>query len=454
MTINGENAENTVIERASGVPPTFFRIFEVAVSANVTMNGITIRNGDLIGSLPQGLRGGGVLNFGNLTVNRSIIERNIGGRRGDGGGIANLGTVAVINSSIAHNAADDTDGFGDGGGLVNMNIHATAIIQNSTINGNGAWHGGGLANLSGTIEVSNSTIANNRTVTGGAGISSAGITTVMNSTISGNSGNGEIIFPPGTPVTARGGGISGTVTLQNSILALNTVMGAPGSDPALGPDCFGSITSLGNNIIGDLSDCSINPQLGDLIGDPSLGAFIDDGAPGNGRFPLLPGSPAIDAGNDTACPPTDQLDTPRLGSCDIGAIEFYLVVNDLVVVGTVSTDFDATPVPGGPAGVFRVTTDFTNRSNQGIVNPFVEVVELTGGNLLLNADGGAGGVGARLTLPDSATTPFQPGASSTVEFLIGLQQQEPFTFFVNMLGAPGASNPSVSMQWKSQPSSR
>ena len=107
-----------------------------------------------------------------------------------------------------------------------------------------------------------------------------------------------------------------------------------------------------------------------------------------------------------------------------------------------STDFDPTPVPGGPAGTFRITADFTNTSNQAIVNPFVEVVELTGGNLLLNADGGAGGVGARLTLPDSATTLFQPGASSTFEFLIGLQQQEPFTFFVNMLGAPGTSNSS------------
>ena len=211
-------------------------------------------------------------------------------------------------------------------------------------------------------------------------------------------------------------------------------------------DCSGTVTSLGHNLIGDLTGCTITLQPSDLTGDPGLGEFTDDGAPGNGRFPLLPGSPAIDAGNDAACPATDQLDTPRLGACDIGAIEFYPVVNDLVAVGNVSTDFDATPVPGGPAGTFRITADFTNTSNQAIVNPFVEVVELTGGNLLLNADGGAGGVGARLTPPDSATTPFQPGASSTFEFLIGLQQREPFTFFVNMLGAPGTSSSSVSMR--------
>ena len=119
-------------------------------------------------------------------------------------------------------------------------------------------------------------------------------------------------------------------------------------------------------------------------------------------------------------------------------------MNNLVAVGTVSTDFDATPVSGGPAGTFRITADFTNTSNQAIVNAFTEVVELTGGNLLLNADGGAGGVGARLTLPDSATTSLQPGASSTFEFLIGLGKQEAFTFFVNMLGEPQTSNPLVS----------
>ena len=158
----------------------------------------------------------------------------------------------------------------------------------------------------------------------------------------------------------------------------------------------------------------------------------------------MPGSPEIDAGNDVACPPTDQLGTPRNGRCDIGAVEFYPVVNDLMALGSLSTAFDPTPMPGGPTGIFRITAEFTNTSNQAIVNPFVEVVELTGGNLLLNADGGAGGVGARLTLPDSATTPFQPGASGTLEFLIGLQQREPFTFFVNMLGEPQTSKPFIS----------
>jgi hypothetical protein len=99
--------------------------------------------------------------------------------------------------------------------------------------------------------------------------------------------------------------------LQNTILALNS-----------GTDCSGGpITSLGNNIIGDNS-CDISLLSTDLTGDPGLGDFVDDGTPGRGHFPLNPGSQAVDAGNSGACPATDQLGLPRVGECDIGAIEF------------------------------------------------------------------------------------------------------------------------------------
>ena len=148
----------------------------------------------------------------------------------------------------------------------------------------------------------------------------------------------------------------------------------------------------------------------------------------------MSGSQAINAGNDAACPSTDQLGTPRNGPCDIGAVEFYPVVNDLVALANTTTAFDPTPVPGGPAGTFRITAEFTDTSNQAIGHHFAEVVELTGGNLLLNADGGAGGVGARVTLSENTSRPFVPGATETFEFIIGMQKQDPFTFSVNMLG--------------------
>jgi hypothetical protein len=89
------------------------------------------------------------------------------------------------------------------------------------------------------------------------------------------------------------------------------------------------VTSLGHNLIGDPTGCTITLHPSDLTGDPGLATFTDDGRPGNGHVPLLPTSQALDAGNDAVCPRRDQLgqrriNIPRVGTsrCDIGAIEF------------------------------------------------------------------------------------------------------------------------------------
>jgi hypothetical protein len=98
------------------------------------------------------------------------------------------------------------------------------------------------------------------------------------------------------------------------------------------------------------------------------------------------------------------------------------------------TTYDRTPVPNGPAGTFVVVAKFDNTSDKTIVNPFFEVIQLSGGNLLLNADGAPGGVGATMTPPESLTTPLLPGETGTYEFRIGLQKLAPFAFSVSMLG--------------------
>jgi hypothetical protein len=94
----------------------------------------------------------------------------------------------------------------------------------------------------------------------------------------------------------------------------------------------------------------------------------------------------------------------------------------------------------------RITAEFTNTSAQPIGHRFAEVVELSGGNLLLNADGGAGGLGARLTPPDADN--LLPGNSQPFKFLIGLQNSEPFTFLVNILGDRQNSSNSVTLLGK------
>jgi hypothetical protein len=112
-----------------------------------------------------------------------------------------------------------------------------------------------------------------------------------------------------------------------------------------------------------------------------------------------------------------------------------IVVNNLVSLSPLVISFNPTPVPNGPAGTFTITATFTNTSSTSILNPLFQVVELSGGNLLLNADGGPGGVGARLT-PNVSDGVLSPSESFTVDFLIGLQARERFTFFVNLLGMP------------------
>ncbi len=53
-----------------------------------------------------------------------------------------------------------------------------------------------------------------------------------------------------------------------------------------------------------------------------LGALADNGGP-TLTHALLPGSPALDAGNDAACSATDQrgVSRPQGAHCDIGAYE-------------------------------------------------------------------------------------------------------------------------------------
>lgn len=402
QTIHGAGAATTIIERDDSAP--LFRIFHIAVSGELTLDRLTVRGGR------GGAVGAGILNQGKLIVAHSILAENRGSTFG--GGILNTGTTIITHSSVTGNVARQ------GGGMSNA---GTVSIDNSAFTDNSSTSGAGGLHNSGKVIITNSTFARNGTGIGGGGaIDNGGQGTITNSTISDNAA----LF---------GGGIDdsgGKLELQNTVLAHNTARRGDGDDCS---NESGLVTSLGNNLIGV---CDIALQATDRTTDPGLGEFADDGAPGHARVSLLSDSPAIDAGNDSTCPATDQLGTPRRGICDIGAVEFYPLVNDLVAVGNVTTAFDPIPVPGGPAGSFRITAEFTNTSTQLIGHRFAEVVELSGDNLLLNADGGVGGVGARLTSPKSLSTAFVPGATETFEFVIGLQKQEPFTFFVNMLGDP------------------
>ena len=239
---------------------------------------------------------------------RTLIADSFGNH--NGGGIRNEGNALVEYSTIAHNHSADGGGIYNTGSLV---IRNSAIIFNST---DCCTAGGGILNDGGSVQIINSTIAENFGGVGG-GISNSGQVSILNSTIRENESSD--LFP------SSGGGISntgGTLTLQNTIVAENTV-GFSGLGP--NPDCFGTIKSLGNNLIGDLSGCNINFQPSDLTGDPGLDSLVGGGVedpPGGAHYPVLAESTVIDMGNPKACLKNDQIGHLRDGVCDIGAVEF------------------------------------------------------------------------------------------------------------------------------------
>jgi hypothetical protein len=308
LTIRGQGAETTIIERDTGAP--FFRILSVAAAGTVTLQRLTLRNGlaFLFGV------GGGVINGGTLSLIDCILTRN---NAAVGGGLFNGGAGTV---TITHTTFDGNGARFFGGGLVNS--EGTVTIANSTFVRNGAENGGGILNGFGsqqssmaTVTLTNTTVAQNAmNGQGGAGIENVGVAVLQSTTVAENHVRGS-----GAGVVNRG---TGTVLLQNTIIARNDIF-----PPGVDSDCSGPVTSLGNNLIGNPTGfgpivCTITLQPSDLTGDPGLDTFTDSGKPGNGHFPLLSTSQAIDAGNNAVCLRRDQLGKRRVGPCDIGAISF------------------------------------------------------------------------------------------------------------------------------------
>jgi hypothetical protein len=120
------------------------------------------------------------------------------------------------------------------------------------------------------------------------------------------------------------------------------------------------------------------------------------------------------------------------------------VVNDLVTFDPLPSSFtftaDPTGCPESFVGTFRFAAQLTNISDRSLVGLVVTVTTLTNGNLLQNADGGPGGVGAQLTVPhtdDFSDGMLSPAELVDVSFVICLQERTPFTFAVDVLGVVG-----------------
>jgi hypothetical protein len=226
---------------------------------------------------------------------------------GQGGAIVSRGDLEIQSSAFISNLADAGDvppdccsplsaqaGNSAGGALM---TEGRLLMFNSTLAANSAAGG-----------VSTSPGAFSGTAYGGGVAVLAGTNSFLNVTFSGNevhTSNPRKAF--GTSVAV----IAGQASLTNSIL----------NSPPGSTNVFGVILDGGHNICSDgsaqfalpSSHNNVDPLLGPLTASEGLTPFL----------PLLPASPAIDAGSDLASPATDQraVARPMGQATDIGAFE-------------------------------------------------------------------------------------------------------------------------------------
>jgi hypothetical protein len=367
-----------------------FRIFHVMPGHSVEIDGLTIFGGHITGGNGGGILndnstltithctvdantivsaesvnvfGAGIYNSGTMTLNQVSVNNNNGVYCGCnsvpfGGGISNTGTMIIIAGTVQGNMA-----YYAGGGIYNtgmMTITSSTISDNRTDNpGHFGGDGGGIEN-DGTMTIQDSTISGNRALGGGFdGGYGGGVfgnnTTITNSTITGNSGR----FGGGV---AGGGNIAHTTFSNNSDVGYggalyltrplelgNTILKAGTS----GVNIYnngGSLITHGYNVCSDNGSGLLNGPGDQINTDPMLGPLQNNGGPTQ-THALLPGSPAIDAGDPNFTPPPDY---------DQRGPGFVRVFNGRIDVGSFELQPTPTPTPTlTPTATFTPTATAT-----------------------------------------------------------------------------------------------
>jgi hypothetical protein len=247
----------------------------LVIDASALTNGLHIngnQNSRILAVSPAA-----VVTLKSLTITNGYAALDVGG------GILNSGDLTVIQCSIAGNKADYY-----GGGIEN---NGSLTVTRSTLFGNLGTGGGGAIDNNAALLVNESTLAINSGSGLGDGIWAGGTLTMTNCTVVGNAGDGILQY------------LGAPIFLVNTVVAQNTVDNVNGS--------YGGLNNF-------------------TSGNPSLGSLGNYGG-STATMPPLPGSPVVDAGNDSVLSSftTDQRGIARLfgAHVDIGAVESQIIIS-------------------------------------------------------------------------------------------------------------------------------
>ncbi len=291
LTIAGHAAADTIIR--SGGP---FRVFDVGGAGNnITISGVTIRDGSLV--TPSGVEeGAGIRNEeGNLTLLNAVVTNNrvdvsgsgSGGNGGvaEGGGVySEDGALLLDGVSVTGNAvlANGAGGGGNGGvvegGGIGFFEGTSVTIRNSDVSGNVADARGGPGGGNGGVAEGGGAAVEFQTgATGG----------VTASTFSGNSADVSGGDGNGNGGVAEGGGLLvvsevPSVLLSNLTIAANSARASGGSGGNGGVaegggllvelDGGAGLTLGGSTVAGNSVEAGPNgvAEGGDVEGDPGV----------------------------------------------------------------------------------------------------------------------------------------------------------------------------------------
>ncbi len=271
----------------------------------------------------NGEAGGMMVTGGSAELSAVTFFANQAG--GNGGGM--VATNATLDASRVNWFGNDSEAFG--GGL--FTSATDGVLAEQLVNDNSAFRGGGMW-LNGTTLI-RSSFWDNSTNNAGGGLVMNGDVSVYNSSFGANStkvgggiyvvGGSDNLIRHATiaenAVGIAGGGISvapdASLQIQNSIVAFNHPHNC-------NVGLNGHLLASSANLSDDAS--CIDFTLSNV--DPAM-VELSEGADIPGRaFPLLAGSPAIDAGNPVVCAAVGEVDQRNYGrddgACDLGAFEF------------------------------------------------------------------------------------------------------------------------------------